>query len=251
MALKERLKTKSEVKRETDALVKHLKNLTADDTKPGMTVETVEKKLAKIQKDILFLARKIEILKTAYIEGIDHILHIFGSVCISSTHMLLSAGAKEVSFIPLWDADYRVSGGSNIELGMLEDFEITISLDATNDASCGLPDGSVTVSASGGAGTYSYAWSPTGYTGENAPTYSDLPGGTYVVTVTDAAGCTNTLTVNVNNIDGPAATIIASNNVTCFGLSNGNATVEGTGGSQPYTYDWEPNGFTGDGTATY
>ncbi|MBI4646101.1 MAG: hypothetical protein HY738_05750, partial [Bacteroidia bacterium] len=40
-------------------------------------------------------------------------------------------------------------------------------------------------------------------------------------------------------------------NVTCNGGNNGSATVTAGGGTPTYTYDWSPNGYTGDGTVTY
>lgn len=57
-------------------------------------------------------------------------------------------------------------------------------------------DGSAGISASGGTGSYTYNWLPTG---GNASTASGLPVGTYTVTVTDANGCTFSTTVWVNS----------------------------------------------------
>ncbi len=64
------------------------------------------------------------------------------------------------------------------------------------DANCGQNDGSVTVSATGGTGSYSYAWS----NGASTVTASNLSAGAYTVTITDANGCTGTASATVNSI---------------------------------------------------
>ncbi|MBI4649236.1 MAG: hypothetical protein HY738_22230, partial [Bacteroidia bacterium] len=46
-------------------------------------------------------------------------------------------------------------------------------------------------------------------------------------------------------------TISAQNNITCNGVLDGNGTINVAGGTTPYSYDWLPDGYTGDGTATY
>lgn len=63
-----------------------------------------------------------------------------------------------------------------------------ISLSATSTpASCNGNNGTATLFASGGTGNYAYAWSPSCSTQQN-PT--NLSSGNYVVSVTDANGCT-------------------------------------------------------------
>lgn len=100
---------------------------------------------------------------------------------------------------------------------------------------CGSSNGSATVNVSGGAGAYTYAWSPSG--GSNA-TANALSSGGYTVTFTDANGCTGTNTVNITNTLGPTVTIVASDSVSCFGGSDGFAAASSNGGTSPYTYLW-------------
>ena len=52
---------------------------------------------------------------------------------------------------------------------------------STVAANCGFNDGSATVTASGGTGSYTYSWAPGGQT---TATATNLAGGTYVVTIT-------------------------------------------------------------------
>ncbi|MCC7233542.1 MAG: T9SS type A sorting domain-containing protein, partial [Bacteroidia bacterium] len=67
------------------------------------------------------------------------------------------------------------------------------------DATCGQNDGSVSVTASGGAGNYTYLWSPGGGT---TSTVTGLGAGTYTVTITDANGCTGTASATVGGVGG-------------------------------------------------
>ncbi|MFB9079724.1 T9SS type A sorting domain-containing protein [Flavobacterium procerum] len=63
--------------------------------------------------------------------------------------------------------------------------DIFISGSQTNVSCYGASDGSITISASGGDGNFTYAWSPSGGTGATA---SGLKAGNYTVIVTDKNG---------------------------------------------------------------
>jgi large repetitive protein len=104
------------------------------------------------------------------------------------------------------------------------------------DANCNQPNGTATVSVTGGVGTYTYAWNTNPV--QTTQSVSGLAANTYAVTVMDGNGCTQTTPVTVANLAGPTATLFSSTNVSCNGLSDGNATVTVTGGTSPYTYQW-------------
>ncbi|MHA3789405.1 T9SS type A sorting domain-containing protein [Flavobacterium hauense] len=117
----------------------------------------------------------------------------------------------------------------------------------TNIACRGNATGSATVSASGGTGAYTYSWAPTGGT---LATASNLTAGTYTVTVTDANGCTDTETFTLTQPAAALATTAGTiNNVSCNTGANGSAQVIVSGGTTPYTYNWDGTPI-GDGTAT-
>lgn len=61
-------------------------------------------------------------------------------------------------------------------------------------------DGSITCNLSGGTLPYSYAWS----TGDTTAALNQLPAGTYILTVTDANGCSVSDTITLNQPDGLA-----------------------------------------------
>jgi PKD repeat protein len=118
---------------------------------------------------------------------------------------------------------------------------ITATSSSVN-SNCGQADGSATINPSGGTAGYSYDWAPNGYTNDGTATYSDLPSGTYSVTITDANSCTLVQSVTVNDASGGSANISAFTNVSCNGGSNGSATVNPVGGTPGYTYAWSSGG---------
>ncbi|MFN7013597.1 MAG: hypothetical protein ACK4ON_04905, partial [Bacteroidia bacterium] len=85
-----------------------------------------------------------------------------------------------------------------------------------------------------GSGYSTYQWS----NGGSGQTISTGTAGNYIVTVTDANGCTATDGGTVSNPIAivPNATVLQ--NATCNGLCNGSATVSPTGGTPPYTFAW-------------
>jgi len=115
---------------------------------------------------------------------------------------------------------------------------LSSSVGAQNNVSCfGGSNGSATVSVSGGTAPYTYGWNTTPV--QNGATANNLPVGTWTCTITDANGCS---TAQVVNILQPAAalasSITAQTNASCFGASNGSATVQASGGTGPYAYSW-------------
>lgn len=119
-------------------------------------------------------------------------------------------------------------------------------------ASCGGADGSVMVLTTG-SGPFTYLWN----TGATTDSVGGLAAGTYSVTVIDEYSfCSDTASVLLSNLNSPTATIGASTDVTCFGGTDGSATVNATGGTPGYSYAWAPSGGTsatanGLGAGTY
>ncbi|MBN9299356.1 MAG: gliding motility-associated C-terminal domain-containing protein [Filimonas sp.] len=99
-------------------------------------------------------------------------------------------------------------------------------------------NGSLTATPSGGTASYSYQWS----NGATTATASNLAAGNYTCTITDAHGCTTT----VSDVITQPSTLSASTsftNLTCKGDNTGSAKVTAGGGTAPYTYNWS-NGAT-------
>ena len=113
---------------------------------------------------------------------------------------------------------------------------ITLILGST-DAICGDTNGTAFVSASNGAAPYTYLWDdPSSQTSDTA---AGLAAGTYTVLVTDANGCTASDIVAVNNAGAPSVSILSFTDVSCNGGNDGEATVSASGGTLPYTYQWD------------
>ena len=108
-------------------------------------------------------------------------------------------------------------------------------------AVCGNSNGSISVSATGGTGLYSYSWSPAGGTAQTA---SNVPSGNYSVVVSDANACSVSTAAVVANDPGTLAVSTAATAAIC-GNSNGSVSVSATGGTAAFTYLWAPNGGTG------
>lgn len=117
---------------------------------------------------------------------------------------------------------------------------IVLSTSMTSVACSGGNDGTATVTATGGAGGFSYQWntSPAQFTA----TATNLTTGTFIVTVTDANGCFNVDSIAVTTPN-PLVTVLSETNVDCFGATTGSITTATTGGVSPYTYAWS-NGAT-------
>ena len=117
---------------------------------------------------------------------------------------------------------------------------IEVIADVT-DASCfGENDGEVTLTATGGTGTFQYSENGNNYSQNN--TFDDLTAGTAMFFVQDENGCEQTVDATIGEPEAIVVTAI---------VSEGSATGEGTidvtvtGGSLPYTYEWIGPGVSG------
>lgn len=121
----------------------------------------------------------------------------------------------------------------SVQVDMLDPNPITATAQITNPA-CGLPDGSITVTSSGGVLPHSYLWSTLAVT----PSVNNLPAGTYTVTVTDNAGCSQDFTYGLSNSNA-AIVEVSGTDLNCHGVCDGTAdTTSVSGGTAPYTFSW-------------
>jgi alpha-tubulin suppressor-like RCC1 family protein/GH43 family beta-xylosidase len=111
----------------------------------------------------------------------------------------------------------------------------------TNVACFGGNTGAINLTPSGGTGPYTFNWLPSGPTTEDR---TGLVAGTYSVQITDANGCTGTVTVSVTQPTAPVSGTTVVTNVACFGGNTGAINLTPTGGTSPYTFNWLPSGPT-------
>lgn len=122
-------------------------------------------------------------------------------------------------------------------------------VDPNCNADNGDENGSITAVVSGGAGSYTFAWSTTDGDGltAGAQEQTGLTAGTYAVVITDANGCEVTLEATLT---GAAPMDIVESTVapSCHednGGTDGSISVEISGGSGTYTYAWSTEDGTG------
>lgn len=117
----------------------------------------------------------------------------------------------------------------------------TIDL-VVNPTSCGASDGLINVSTSGGTSPYTYDWNSGTYTTEDI---SGLSAGVYNLTITDNNACTVMLDTTLSDPGAPSVVVDSTINATCNGDIDGEIYITVTGGTMPYTFDWDNDG-TGD-----
>lgn len=159
---------------------------------------------------------------------------------------LWSQGQTTAQISGLHSGAYSVSvtdaQGCGVELALTipQPAELQAAISGTNVSCFGGNDGSATITAGGGALPYSFLWN----NGQTAPQIVELNAGTYSVTLTDAHGCSAIQQIEIQQ---PEILLVSGQAVDnqCFGGYLGQASVQATGGHQPYQYSWS----TGQTTA--
>jgi gliding motility-associated-like protein len=148
-----------------------------------------------------------------------------------------------------------VNGCKAIASGLVNDIAgPVVAITSQTNVSCfGGTNGAATTTVTGGVTPYTYLWTPGSYTTANVSTFNS---GIKNITVTDAAGCIGTASVNITEPAQLVSAIGSFTNVSCFGLTNGGATMLVNGGIPNYSYAWTPGAQTssvmiGVGANTY
>ncbi|MCH5597967.1 T9SS type A sorting domain-containing protein [Niabella ginsengisoli] len=103
----------------------------------------------------------------------------------------------------------------------------------------GETNGSVTATATGGVGPYTYMWN----TGATGATVSNLPEGLYFVVVTDKNNCQAQQNVFIKEPKTLKVTT-RKKHPGCYNSCDGALEYEVSGGTAPYTYEWTGTGAT-------
>ena len=112
-------------------------------------------------------------------------------------------------------------------------------LTTSEDITCfGADDGIITPSATGGSTPYQFSnnGGSTYFSAGNV--FSNLDQGFYFVSVVDSLGCLDIDSVYIQEPDLLDIDNITTNNVSCYGLNDGELTAAVIGGRTPYTYLW-------------
>ncbi|AFK04155.1 hyalin domain-containing protein [Emticicia oligotrophica DSM 17448] len=120
--------------------------------------------------------------------------------------------------------------------------------------SCGNSNGSVSLMATGGTGSYSYSRDGINYFSTNV--FSGLVAGTYNFYVKDGSGCVGSTTVTLVSNDSNISLVATQTSPSC-GNGNGSVSLTATGGTGSYSYSrdginyFSTNVFSGLVAGTY
>ncbi len=129
--------------------------------------------------------------------------------------------------------------------------EILVSVDNQQDPDChpsnGPENGTITVSATGGEGAFTFTWTSDNANAslvDNSATQSNLPGGEYTVVITDESGCSAEEVINLT----PAQDISVSDQVIAPSCAGNNGSIwlaVSPEDGATYTYEWSTTDGSG------
>ena len=127
------------------------------------------------------------------------------------------------------------------------------TVSVSNPACFGGNNAFISVDVTGGTDPYNYTWNT--QPSQSGATATNLPAGTYELTVSDVNNCSATVSATVTD---PVAITITTNptNSKCYNTATGSVEVIATGGRPPYVYELNgvtqaSNIFTGLGVGTH
>ena len=135
-----------------------------------------------------------------------------------------------------------VDGCSSVDTAIIGQPDSISSSFVTVAADCGVANGRVTASPSGGNAIYSYFWPVGGATTNSTDT--GYLANSYNVVISDQKGCSQSLPFSIGNVGGPIVTLDSIRNESCPGLCDGGIYVSVTSGNPSYLYQWTPSGST-------
>ncbi|NNV54357.1 T9SS type B sorting domain-containing protein [Limnovirga soli] len=201
--------------------------------------EIINSITAKILQPVLCNADKTGAAYVSFSGGGSQFIYSWNTSPVQNTDTARNLGAGNYIV--------TVSGlsgcAANANITLTEPLPVSYTV-VNSNASCGSNNGSITLDVSGGVFPYTYQWSPNVSTSNIA---DHLFAGDYTILVTDNNNCQKTINTTVANNPGTLAiTVTNLSNITCAGGNNGSATVNVTGGTTPYIYDWLPFGGAGN-----
>ncbi|HMO39416.1 MAG TPA: T9SS type A sorting domain-containing protein [Saprospiraceae bacterium] len=172
-------------------------------------------------------------------------LTVFGGT--GSYNFLWNNGSRREDLTDLSNGVYTVTvtdarGCEQVRtFSLMAPAPLAITVDSLRSISCfNASDGYLQVQAAGGTAPYRYVWN----TGSTAPVLSNLLANTYTVTLTDFNGCQQILPVAVEQPALLQLGIEEQVNPQCIGDDTGLLRASATGGTAPYTFNWN-TGATG------
>ena len=165
--------------------------------------------------------------------------NVFGGTPSYTFDWSNGASSQQISALDIGNYTIDVTDSE----GCLQSFTFSIAepetaLSATfiqTDVTCfGGNTGSISISASGGTGAYSYQWS----NGYSLAYSNELAAGIYNILVTDENLCSYTEDISIEQPSNSLNSIASIQHVDCFENETGSIDVSISGGTPPYSYTW-------------
>ncbi|MEX0986886.1 MAG: gliding motility-associated C-terminal domain-containing protein [Bacteroidales bacterium] len=123
--------------------------------------------------------------------------------------------------------------------------EITTTITIVGLDCSGESTGEISITPSGGTAPYTFFWTgPDGFTSTDED-LTDIPAGSYDLTITDAQGCVKEFNNNIVSENNPITATFVVTHLTCNGSGDGAIDATVSGGTPPYAYAWSGNnGYT-------
>ena len=155
--------------------------------------------------------------------GISPLIYSWSNGATTASLNNLSTGSYDVI---VTDAVGCIADLNNIIIN--EPVEIQISSNISPVSCYGFSDGGISLNISSGISPFTYSWS----NGASTASVNNLGAGFYDVIVTDAVGCTATLNTIINEASS-LVYVLNTNDATCFGSFDGNASINLLGSPTP------------------
>ena len=152
-----------------------------------------------------------------------------GTYQVSGVFTGLSSGTHTVTVKDAHGCD------STISFTIYQPTPVVPAITYSRNVSCaGSCDAAIRASATGGIPPYTF--SKDGVTFSVVDSFTSLCAGSYVITVKDAFGCTQTINENITQPDSLKLTVSNTTQPSCYGGGNGQISVAVTGGTPGYLY---------------
>jgi gliding motility-associated-like protein len=117
-----------------------------------------------------------------------------------------------------------------------EYFTESFLLQTTNVSCFGHSDGAASISTSGIFNPYSFSLN--GGTVTTNTIFVNLAAGNHTLVLINILGCDTTINFSITQPNALIAAVIDQQNNSCFGEENGEADVQASGGTAPYSFNW-------------
>ncbi|MCE5348063.1 MAG: HYR domain-containing protein [Bacteroidales bacterium] len=159
---------------------------------------------------------------------------------------VFNTGVTTVSYIV-----YDAAGNSaicNFTVTVTPPLALTGSITSQTNVSCfGTATGSFTIEGSGGYAPYEYSLDATTY--QSSGIFGLLAAGDYTITIRDATLKTSDVSVTITQpLSVVGGEVVSQTNILCYGSNTGKVTVNGSGGTPPYSYKLGSGSYQVSGT---